>query len=783
MHRKRLVALPASIVIAAGVAVLAVSAPASAASPDVTISQVYGGGGNSGATLTNDFVELDNHGPSAVDLSGWSVQYASGTGSSWQVTPLSGSVPVGAHYLIAEAAGSGGSTPRPTPDATGAIPTSATAGKIALVENAAALTCGTQCAAAAGVHDFVGYCAANDAEGAHPAPAPSNTTADVRAAAGATDTDDNAADFSTGSPDPRNTGGGGGGGGGGTTGLAIHDIQGATHVSPYVGTKVLAVPGVVTAVGVREFWMQDPQPDRAAATSEGIAVYSGSAPAVAVGDSVTVDATVTEYRPSANDLSTTELSAPTVTVIAHGVAVPAPTLVGLGGRVPPSRVIESGVHGSVETSGTFNPGKHGIDFWESLEGMRVELGNAQVVGPTNRFGETTIVPRGSTVRTTRGGIVAQSDDFNPERVVLTSTLADVPAANVGDRFPGATVGVIDYAFDNFELIATTSPTLLSGGLQRQVATPATDKQLAVATFNVENLAPSDPQSKFDTLAQYALTNLAAPDILALEEIQDNDGATDDGVVAADVTLQKLTGAITAAGGPTYQWAQIDPANDQDGGQPGGNIRQVFLYRTDRGLAFVHRGTATATAPTAVAKNRAGAPYLTLSPGRIDPTDAAWANSRKPLAGQFSFDGQTVFVIANHFDAKLGDQPLFGRYQPPATSSATQRVQQATLVRRFVNQIEGADPKAAIAVVGDLNDFDFSATTKILTRGEALVDLPSTLPITQRYTYVYQGNSEVLDHILLSPALSKYHYQVVHINSEFADQISDHEPQVVRLDIG
>src|SRR6185312_16850305 len=104
---------------------------------------------------------------------------------------------------------------------------------------------------------------------------------------------------------------------------------------------------------------------------------------------------------------------------------------------------------------------------------------------------------------------------------------------------------------------------------------------------VENLAPSNPDSKFQALAQGIVTNLASPDIIAVEEVQDNDGATDDGVVAADQTLSKLTAAIAAAGGPSYQWAEIDPVNDEDGGQPGGNTRVAFLYNPDR-VTFVER---------------------------------------------------------------------------------------------------------------------------------------------------------------------------------------------------
>src|SRR5215467_11922282 len=147
--------------VAATVAALALSAPASAASPDVVIAQVYGGGGNSGATLTNDYIELFNRGSEAVDLTGWSVQYASAAGTSWQVTALSGSVAAGGDYLVAESAGAGGTTPLPTPDASGSIAMSATSGKVALVTAASALSCGATCSSAAGVRDFVGYGTAN----------------------------------------------------------------------------------------------------------------------------------------------------------------------------------------------------------------------------------------------------------------------------------------------------------------------------------------------------------------------------------------------------------------------------------------------------------------------------------------------------------------------------------------------------------------------------------------------------------------------------------------------
>ncbi|GAA3932017.1 lamin tail domain-containing protein [Luteimonas lutimaris] len=167
----------------------------------VVVSQVYGGGGNSGATLKSDFIELHNNGVEAISVDGWSVQYASAAGSSWQVTELSGSIAPGGYYLVKEADGNGGTVDLPTPDATGSIAMSGTAGKVALVSSTAALsgTCPSDNV------DFVGFGGtANCAEGAAPTPAPSNTLAVLRAGGGCTDTNVNADDFATGTPNPRN---------------------------------------------------------------------------------------------------------------------------------------------------------------------------------------------------------------------------------------------------------------------------------------------------------------------------------------------------------------------------------------------------------------------------------------------------------------------------------------------------------------------------------------------------------------------------------------------------
>ena len=419
--------------------------------------------------------------------------------------------------------------------------------------------------------------------------------------------------------------------------------------------------------------------------------------------------------------------------------------------------------------------------------MRVQLNNAVAVGPTDTaFGETPVIGDDgaiASVRTYRGGILLRPNDGNPERITLDDLLTPVPNVNVGDHYSGPIVGVMDYNFGNpFLEVTSAGLTRIADGVTREVTQSVDPGQLAISTFNFENLAPDNPQSKFDGLANLIVNNLRSPDLITGEEVQDNSGATDNGVVDASQTLSKLTDAVVAAGGPRYAWREIDPVDDADGGQPGGNIRQVFLFRTDRGLSFVDRAGGNSTTLNAVTGSGAST-HLLYSPGRIAPADSAWSASRKPLAGEFDYRGHKLFVIANHFNSKGGDDPLRGRFQPPTEVTAPQRHQQATLVSDFVSQLSGADPKANVVVLGDLNDFEFSPTVQIL-EAAGLHDLMNTLPLNQRYSYDFEGNSQVLDHILFDGPLfaRPLVFDPVHVNAEFFDQASDHDPSVVRVSL-
>ncbi len=589
--------------------------------------------------------------------------------------------------------------------------------------------------------------------------------------------------------------------------VEVDQIQGAGHISPLVGLPVMT-EGIVIAKTSSSFWIQDPTPDTDPATSEGLLVFGRTAAGlVAVGDSIRVTGTVTEFRPGCTtpclptnsafaNLTTTELTSPFVTKLSSGNPLPVATLVGAGGRTPPATIIEDDAAGDVETGGIFDPATDGIDFYESLEGMRVQINNAVVVGPRNSFGEIPVLAddgSGATERTARGGIIIRAADFNPERIILDDALVSTPAVKVGDGFTTSVVGVMDYNFGNFKLEVTSVLTPVDGGLSREVTAAPTDHEIAVGTYNVENLSPASGIAAFARHASIIVNNLSSPDLLAIEEIQDNSGPTNDGVTDAAVTWSMLIQAIQTAGGPVYQYRQIDPLNNADGGVPGGNIRVGFLFRTDRGLEFIDRPGGDATTPVRVLSTPSG-PQLSISPGRVDPQNPAWSTPegvRKPLAGEFRIRGRKVFAIANHWKSKSQDQPLFGRFQPPTRITEAQRNTEAQVVRNFADEILAVDPQANVIVLGDLNDFEFSLPLTTLKGSGDLTDLVlhaliETLPQNERYTYVFDGNSQTLDHILLSRNLFSHFqfvYDVVHVNSEFPDQASDHEPQVVRLDLG
>ena len=759
------------------------AAPAVASTNGVVISefQFRGADGN------DEFVELLNTSTGSVSIAGWRLQgcaAASGAPTNRATVPAGVTLAAGQRYLFAH---SSGTTAGDTPYSLGISD-----------DGGARITL----ADATTVVDGVG--SSNGAvdqcrEGAGLAiPTTNGSNAFERKNAGAQDTDDNVADFDgpkAGNPQ-----------GFGTppapVSAKIREIQGLAHVSPLKDKQVKDVEGVVTARRTgssRGFWIQDPAPDANDDTSEALFVFTSTTPTILVGQRVKVAGRVSEFRPTnANNLTVTQIVSPTVTIVSSGNPIPAATVVGLGGRTPPTAVIDNDTNGSVETSPTtFDPSEDGLDFWESMEGMLVQANDGAVVNETESFGEITLLPDNGLwatgTRTPRGGILAAPGytDFNPERIAIDDEILRdqisprptraMPVMDVGARILGAIVGPLDYTFSNYKIQALAVPAFLASTIGPETTQAPVDQEITVGTFNVENLDPLDGPL-FDRLAHQIVDNLVAPDLLGIEEVQDNTGPTNNGIVDASQTWTLLIEAITRAGGPLYEYRQIDPVNNQDGGQPGANIRVGFLFRTDRGLEFIDRPGGDSTTATSVVAHPSG-PRLSFSPGRIDPADPSFAETRKSLAGEFKARGKKLFVVVNHFSSKNGDQPLMGHNQPPIRFTEGPRHGQAAVVNGFVNDILAVDPKANVIVLGDINDFEFSETVDILEGDGELFSAIKTLPANERYSYVFQGNSQVLDQILLSRNLNEhfpYAYDVVHVNSELSSQASDHEPSVVRL---
>ncbi|WLR41375.1 5'-nucleotidase C-terminal domain-containing protein [Bacillus carboniphilus] len=561
-------------------------------------------------------------------------------------------------------------------------------------------------------------------------------------------------------------------------GVAIHDIQGARHISLYDGQAVTGVKGIVTHVkGTSGFYMESAEADDNEKTSEGIYVYMKDSN-VKVGDLVSVSGEVTEYREDgyegAPDLLTTQIKGSKVTVEASGQTLPDPVVIGKD-RTPPGKIIDN------DAFANFDPEEDAIDFYESLEGMRIVLEDAVSVGHP-KYGDLPVVIEDTVdaYRTEAGGVLITEDDYNPERIMVMLPDEDVDI-KTGDQFDGKITGVVTYDYSNFKVIPTEEmPEVISSDLEQPTTSIEKDEdKLTIASYNIENFSADTSDEKAEKLAKSMINNLKQPDIIGLIEVQDNNGPTDDGTTDASESYKKLIAAIEKAGGPTYKFTDIAPADKDDGGQPGGNIRVGYIYNPDR-VSLVEKEAGDAT--TSVGYDENG---LTVNPGRIDPTNAAFKNSRKSLAAEFEFNGEEVIVIANHLNSKRGDGALYGSEQPVVLGSEPSRVAKAEIINGFIDDVMEVNPSANVVVLGDMNDFEFSAPLEALKDNE-LTNMIEELPKEERYTYNYQGNNQVLDHILVSNQMAKdTEIDIVNINSDFTENLgaaSDHDPVLIQTDL-
>jgi len=581
---------------------------------------------------------------------------------------------------------------------------------------------------------------------------------------------------------------------------SIMDIQGAGHLSTVAG-ELVVTSGVVTGVAFNGFYLQDPDGDGDDTTSDGIFVFAGSNPGVMAGDVVSVTGSVSEFIPGGagtGNLSITQISASDFAVI--GTApLPAPVEIGRDGRLASSTTVISNDELPVNLQdevGNFDHENDAIDFWETLEGMRVEVDQPVTVSATRTFNEFSselfaLPSRGRTVaprdaRTKRGGIELQPDvqntgDQNPERVQIqfdgTLYPAPVPALNINTQLADV-VGVVGYSFGNYEVNATEEVIVRRASKLRAEVTPfrSNKKHLTLASYNVLNLSGDGSDiEQMAVVAEHIAVNLKSPDIVALQEIQDDSGDTDDGVTSADGTLAALVAAIEAAGGPTYVAANVDPVDGTQGGIPGGNIRNAYLYNPER--------------VSLIELQDLNSDYLT-SVGVTDP--GAFDGTRVPLLATFKFRGDEITVINNHFTSRFGSTPVYGGIQPFVQAGEAERETESTTINEVVDVRLAADADANIAVVGDLNTFQWTdeLVEDLPGSDQALTNLALTaLHGADRddvYSFVFDGNSQLLDHMFVSGALAARapKFDIVHVNVDFArvddSTGSDHEPLLARF---
>jgi len=541
--------------------------------------------------------------------------------------------------------------------------------------------------------------------------------------------------------------------------LTIMEIQGESHWSEFVGQPIVT-EGIVTGVAANGFYIQDPDGDGNANTSDGIFVFTGTVPAVAVGDAVSVAGKVEEFG---SDLPVTEIRVGTeagagISVLSHGNDLPEAVFIGAGGLMPPTEYIDS------DGLTVFNPSVDGADFWESLEGMRVSIDAPQVVVDSNAFGETYVVAshgQGATGLNGSGGMTLGATDSNPEVIQIDDDLIGssgyLPNHTVGDQL-GTVTGIVNYGFTHYELQLTEAPTVTADvTLQPETVSFTGDANfITVATFNVENLGPED--EKYDELAVQIVDGLGSPDVIALQEVQDNDGPGNGTDWSADQNVQNLIDAIYAESGITYEYVEIVPTAST-GGEGGGHIRNGYLYRVDR-VDFVEGS------------------LQTLS-------DPSYSNSREPLLATWSFQGEEITTINVHFYARSGGDPAWGATQPPEISGDDRRTDQAAVVGQWINEHLADDPSLNIAVLGDWNGFYWEeAQTQLTDAG--LVNLQvALLPPEERYSYFFDGNAQLFDNILVTGGLlNGAMIDGVHFNAYFgAAQTSDHDPQVAAFLLG
>lgn len=575
----------------------------------------------------------------------------------------------------------------------------------------------------------------------------------------------------------------------------IHQIQGVTHTSPYNQKMVKNVRGIVTAVVKDGFYMQSRKFDRNIKTSEGIYVESKNLPNV--GEYVSVNGMVYEKqfgRPSESELTVTSIKAgDDIKVISKGNKVKA---VNIDPRKVPMKVYVG------KFNEKLNPKKNAMDFYESLEGMLVKVHKPLITGADEDRGEVCVVPEyGKYVKdkTNHGGVRYTYKNEQTQRILIKSELFKLSQGkryegkyidpsftpNPGDRFSRDIQGVLTYDKSNYKLINTSPlPKIKDGKIKRDKLNIKYDKnKLSVVSYNIENFTIADGgQKRVDVLAKQVRDDLHTPDILGLAEVGDNDGGNvTSKVVSADKVLDAIVEGIKKATGVEYKWLSADPEDGKDGGWPAMHIRNAILYRTDK-LELPYFKQGDSKVDTEIKEGK-----LTFNPGRLGNNKEFYKDVRKSLVAHLVLKDskKDVFIVVNHLKSKRFDDKIYSKNQPVKRKSEDLRIPEGKYVGQFLKEINKQKPNAIILSMGDMNDFEFSPTLKAM-KTNLMVSAVESLPKNQRHTYVYQGNSQVLDNLLVNKKYAKgMKVDILNINSEFTisqGYFSDHDPVYMQINV-
>ena len=565
----------------------------------------------------------------------------------------------------------------------------------------------------------------------------------------------------------------------------IGEVQGESHQSPLVGKEVVINNVVVTKTdGDKGFYVQDKVSDNNPKTSD--AVYVASEEKVESGDLLKVQGTVKEgymeeysvrpgqtFKKPAGSLTVTQIINATITKLGKADL---PKALNISEKMPKD-IVDN-------TPTKYNPETEALDYWESLEGMRVEVTKPKVTGPQYK-GDIYVLPgdyKGQKLNNI-GGVNLRPGVQNTE--VLPITVGNKFVAKAKDYFNENITGVVTYKNKTYKIDPSSVPAIQDGGLTREVSKiyPSEDK-LTIASYNIENFSANNnghdetPEEKVDKIANSFINEVHSPDIITLIEVQDNNGGVNDGTVDGVKSGEKLAQRIKSLGGPDYKYTEIAPVDGKDGGKPGANIRVAYLYNPKR--------------VTLIGKEKGGSEeaarfvngHLEKNPARIDPTSVHFEKVRKSLAAEFEFKGERIVVIANHLKSKLGDDAIYGSNQPSVENTKAKRIEEAKILNAFIKEGLRQNPNLKFVLTGDFNDFEFSDSVKTIV-GNELVNLMAEHEQGDRYSYFYRGSNQSLDNILISKNIKdKVVFSPVHINASFMEEhgrASDHDPVVVQID--